>query len=211
RGGQTEQLTIGTEEARAANTLRKLDGEFQTVLLKVLRDKRTAYLTVGHGELNEETDKQTRRTVNIVRELLQSQNYGIKNLGLKEGLGSEVPDDATVVFVLGPSTPFSDAEVETLKRYADGGGALFIALDPEAREPELGRLAEIVGVEWSPDLVVNDRILFAVDRGPSDKKNIAAGSFSAHASVSSLMKLSQRGAAVLLAGSGPLELLDGSG
>src|SRR5690606_13986615 len=28
RGGQTEQLTIGTEEARAANTLRKLDGEF---------------------------------------------------------------------------------------------------------------------------------------------------------------------------------------
>jgi hypothetical protein len=211
RGAQTEQLTIGVEEARAANTLRKLDGEFQTVLLKVLRAKRTAYLTVGHGELNEETDKQTRRTVNLAREILQSQNYGIKNLGLKEGLGSQVPDDATVVFVLGPSTPFSDAEIETLKRYADGGGALFIALDPESREPELARVAEIVGVKWSPDLVINDQILFAVDRTSSDKKNLAAGSFSAHASVSSLMKLSQRGAAVLLAGAGPLEPIEGRG
>src|SRR5690606_8595366 len=71
--------------------------------------------------------------------------------------------------------------------------------------------AAIVGVKWTAELVINDRVLFAVDRGPSDKKNIAAASFSAHASVSSLMKLSQRGAAVLLPGAGPLEPLDGGG
>jgi len=39
----------------AAGKLKTLDGDFQKALLKVMREPRVAYFTVGHGELNEAT------------------------------------------------------------------------------------------------------------------------------------------------------------
>jgi len=133
RDKMSETLDIGDDEGRAAGKLKKLDGEFQKVLIKALRDKRTAYLTVGHGELNESTDRKSLRTVTMLRQLIESQNYSIKNLGLSEGLADKVPDDASVVLVLGPTEAFSEREVEALGRYGEGGGKLLLALDPEAK------------------------------------------------------------------------------
>jgi hypothetical protein len=70
-----------------------------------------------------------------LRQLLDSQNYRVKDLGLAQGLASEVPDDATVVMVLGPTQPFAPEELGTLKRYLDRKGHLLLALDPSALLP----------------------------------------------------------------------------
>jgi len=201
-----EQMDIGVTEKRALRKLRKLDGEFQKSLMKVMREKRTAYLTVGHGELNEETDRKTGRTVRILREALQSQNYGIKNLGLPEGLADQVPEDATMVLVLGPQKAFNEAEIESLKRFAEGGGSLFVALDPDD-EGDHAAFAAALGVKWEKGIVVNDRVLVPKKRDISDKKNIVSKRFSSHASVSTLSKASARGAAVLFLGVAPLDKL----
>ncbi|MEM9875965.1 MAG: Gldg family protein [Myxococcota bacterium] len=201
-----EQLDIGVTDKRALRKLRKFDGEFQKSLMKVMRSQRTAYLTVGHGELNEATDRRTGRTVRILREALQSQNYAIKDLGLSQGLADEVPDDATMVLVLGPQKALNEAEVESLRRFAEGGGAVFLALDPDD-EGDHAPLAAALGVKWERGLVVNDRVLVPRKRDVSDKKNIVSKRFSSHASVSTLSKASARGAAVLFLGVAPLDKL----
>jgi len=38
-------------------------------------------------------------------------NYRVERLGLSQGLGSEIPGDASMVFVVGPREPFLPAEL----------------------------------------------------------------------------------------------------
>lgn len=135
RGDVTETMRLGTKLEDAGQKLKKLDGDFQEKLLKVVRARRTAYLTVGHGEINDEQKGMGtggKGSARLLRKLLQKQNYLVKDLGLAQGLGNEVPSDATIVLVLGPTRPFAPEEIGALKRYADGGGKLLLALDPEA-------------------------------------------------------------------------------
>jgi hypothetical protein len=207
RDKMSQTLDIGVDAGRAASKLKKLDGEFQKALLKAMRDKRTAYLTVGHNEINQDNDRKAGRTVRLVRALLESQHYGIKDLGPAQGLGNEVPDDASLVMVLGPSEPFSEPEVEALRAYAERGGKLFLALDGDSKV-DLAPLAAIAGVKWQPGIVLNDKVMYRVKRNESDRKILVAKRFSSHASVSTLSKYAARGAAVLVAGAAPLDKLE---
>ncbi len=205
RGKTSKKLEIGSDIKIAARKLKTLDGEFQKALMKAMRDKRTVYLTVGHGELNESSDQKAGRTTKLLRQLVEQQNYGIKDLGLAQGLGKEIPQDAAVVFVLGPSEAFTDAEVETLRDYAEGGGSLLLALDPEGKGDH-SALAALAGLAWQPGLVVNDRVLVRATHSQADKKFIVSNRFSSHASVSTLSKISSR-AAVVLPGAAALDKL----
>lgn len=134
RGGVTNTLTIGTDLDQARPKLKTLDRDFQEQLLKIAKSKRTAYLTVGHGEINDVARGRSDggRSAQIVRTLLQKQNYTIKDLGLAQGLANDVPEDADVVLVLGPTNPFAREEIASLERYAARGGRLVLALDPDA-------------------------------------------------------------------------------
>lgn len=135
RGSLTQMLSIGTELQAARPKLRTLDRDFQEQLLKLARSKRTAYLTVGHGELNDAPagrEAPGGRSAKIARTLLQKQNYSIKDLGLAQGLAQDVPDDADLVLILGPTAAFSREELSALGRYKERGGRLMMALDPDA-------------------------------------------------------------------------------
>ncbi len=136
RGTTTQSIVIGTELAQAKTKLKTLDRDFQEQLTKLARARRTAYLTVGHGELNDSPRSQPGtpgvRSASIARTLLQRQNYLVKDLGLAQGLGRDVPDDADLVLVLGPTEPFVQEEIGSLKRYLARQGKLFLALDVDA-------------------------------------------------------------------------------
>jgi hypothetical protein len=135
KGTVTHSLTIGTELDQAKSKLKTLDRDFQEQLTKLARERRTVYMTVGHGEINETPrgpSGMTTRSGGIAKQILQRQNLVVKDLGLGQGLGNAVPDDAGLVLVLGPTEPFAKEEIATLKRYAEGGGKLFIALDADA-------------------------------------------------------------------------------
>lgn len=136
RGGTTQVIVVGTELDKAKAKLKTLDRDFQEQLTKLAKARRTAYLTVGHGELND-TPRSTGagpavRSGSLARTLLQRQNYIVKDLGLAQGLAREIPAEADVVFVLGPTEPFGTEEIESLRRYLDRGGKLFLALDADA-------------------------------------------------------------------------------
>lgn len=217
KGTTHKSLTLGTEMKSARSKLKTLDRDFQDLLLQVARSRRTAYLTVGHGELNEGKGPLVAegRDAQGVRQLLQRQNYSVKDLGLAQGLGNAVPDDAALVLVLGPTRPFAPEEIASLRRYAEGGGKLFLALDPEAPGDEaeldatalagtLRALAEIVGLDLSPTLLAHDRQHVRRRFNDSDRVMLISSSFSSHASVSTLSRGAPR-AAVVVSGAGSLE------
>jgi hypothetical protein len=68
-----------------------------------------------------------------------------------------VPEDAAAVVIAGPTRMFLDAELAALKRHVEGGGALFVGIDPRAQTNLYG-LLEGFGVRLGDDVVV-DRTL----------------------------------------------------
>lgn len=135
RGGVNQTLNVGAELEKARGNLKTLDRDFQEQLVKIARARRTAYLTVGHGELNDSARARSDapgRSAQVIRTLLQKQNFVVKDLGLGQGLANDVPDDASVVLVLGPTAPLSREELAALGRYGERGGKLILALDADA-------------------------------------------------------------------------------
>jgi hypothetical protein len=193
RGAQRETLQVGTDAQAARPKLKTLDVDFQKSLLKVLREKKTAYLTKGHGELGDTqpTEQNEGRTGKGMRQLLEQQNYVVRDLGAATGLGVDVPDDATLVLVLGPQSAFLPEEVLSLKRYADRGGKLFLCLDPDAKV-DVAPLADIVGLTVSSSVLANDKVHMRRRFNDSDRLILATNRYSSHASVSTLGRLGSR-------------------
>lgn len=231
KGDQQKTLTVGADMQAARPKLKNLDKEVQEQLYKLLRSRRVAYLTVGHGEMNGATsdDKAKGRSADIFQEILRSQNYQIRSLGLGQGLGREVPDDAEVVIVLGPTEPFASEELESLRRYAARGGRLLVALDadsvtndvpptgqteqaavaptgttaPTVAEQGLDELAKVAGLDYSSALLANDSHHVRRRANNSDRALLISNRFSSHASVSTLSRNATR-AAILFARTGSL-------
>lgn len=209
RGATDDTMPIGTDMEAARAKLKTLDQDFQKSLIKVSRDTRTAYMTTGHGEVNEGGDPAEGRTSTGIRKLFESQNYNVRDLGLAQGLGNEIPKDATIVVVLGPVRPFLPGEIAALKKYAEGGGHLFLALDPDAKV-DLDPLAEIAGLTFQPVVLANEKMHLRRRFNDSDRAILVTNRFSSHASVSTLSRNSSR-AHVIFASAGALEASPRSG
>src|SRR6185437_4549592 len=95
------------------------------------------------------------------------------------------------VVVLGPTQPLLPEEVAALKRFAEKGGHLLLALDPEAKV-DLAPLAKTVGLSWSPFVLANDKVYVRRRFNNGDRVNLATNRFSSHASVSTLSRNSAR-------------------
>ena len=215
RGEGRETIPIGADmkTPQTQTKLKSLDVDFQKALLKVIRTQRTAYFTVGHGELNEQTgaDAQNEgRTAKNLKKLVESQNYLVKDLGPTQGLAANVPDDAAMVFVLGPSQAFLPEEVASLKRYFDKGGRLVLALDPDFRA-DCAPLAAIAGLTWRSAVIATDdpKHFYPLRHNDSDHAILITNRFSSHAAVSSLSKISAR-TGVVFRGAAPLDKAEGT-
>lgn len=228
KGDTTKTLTVGAEMQTARPKLKTLDKDVQEQLYKLLRSRRVAYLTVGHGEMNGATaeDKAKGRSADILQEVLRSQNYQIRNLGLGQGLSKEVPEDAELVVVLGPTEPLATEELDSLRRYVERGGHLLIALDadsvtnelpatgqtepaalpaaaPVVAEKALDDLAKVVGLSYLPVMLANDSQHVRRRANNSDRALLISNRFSSHASVSTLSRNASR-AALIFARTGSL-------
>jgi hypothetical protein len=186
-----EKLTLPTEFGRARrDKLREFDAEVQKALMKVVRAKRVAYLSVGHGELNdpksaapgEVVDPQARTA--LFKQILGILNYEVKSW---DGFGKPVPDDATILYVLGPRQPLLDEDLGAIDDYLDRGGAVFIALDPR-RQADLGSLEGRLGVKFDRTPVADDKEFFIERRNAADHRTLVTNQFSSHASVTTLSR-----------------------
>ncbi|MFO0760073.1 MAG: Gldg family protein [Byssovorax sp.] len=202
RGKVREPFDLPTDMPSAAPRLKALDIDFQRTLLKVMRETNAAYFTVDHGELGAEETTDEDRSSKKLHALIAAQNYSTDNLSLAEGLGGELPLNANLVVILGPTKPFLPEEIAALKRYRDRGGRILLALDPEAKIDH-SPLAEVAGLTWSKTMIAHEKIYLRRRHNASDRGLILSNRFSSHPSVSTLGRSSGR-SAVLFAGASSL-------
>jgi len=221
-GKKRERIDIGLETQEARNSLRKLDSLVQKAFLRLSQEQKRIYFTRGHGEMAwSGSNKDPLSSISMLEGVLRSQNYSLRYLGLSDGSGTEIPDDAAAVVIAGPDQPFLQAEADALKRYLDKGGRVAVFLDVSkslkegvtvqrnANDPLL-KVLNAMGITFKYDVVANDKNFVSATRTPSDRWFIFSNTFSTHASVANLAKNDERAALIALR-SGYFDVKDRSG
>lgn len=186
RGEAVESIKLGDKLDAARKELRKLDSKVQTALLKLARDKRTAYFVVGHEEMYWKNAASEDENADTLKKVVEGLNFKVKELGVDDGLAQAVPDDAAVVFIAGPKRPFLPEEVAAIKDYRDRGGAVFLMLEPtETPDPAL---VSLFGVEYTAQNVISDKAFLRVTGGLTDRAFVGTNKYSSHESVTTLSK-----------------------
>ena len=216
KGEVTALIHLGETLERARNQLRKFDGTFFSKLLEISAERLVVYMTVGHGERNEQPGggRAAGRDFNQFRALLQARNLKVETLGLAEGLGDRIPDDAALVVVAGPQQPFLASELESLRRYLDSGGRLLAYLEPRLRpaagrgaaaggEGEFAELLRDYGIEFDPVVQANDRYYGRRTYSRADHALLVTIGYQSHASMNTLRRAANQ-FPLLLLGAGAL-------
>jgi len=158
------------------------------------KKKPVVYFTQGNGELSIDpgSKEPERYRATALRDKLQKNNYEMKGLNLvpvasekssdaQVVASTKVPDDASVVMILGPRTPFSSQALTALREYvnpADSSktkGKLIVMLDivTEGQPPVLVRTG-LEGLLAGFNVEVgNDRVL-RLDERNSDRVLVVA-------------------------------------
>jgi ABC-type uncharacterized transport system involved in gliding motility auxiliary subunit len=112
---KTERVTSDSEQ------------DLTNALIKAMSTmERKVYYLQGHGE--REPNKTERDGYSAVSGSLRKDNYMVERLVLAQM--KDVPADATVVLIAGPTTDILPAEAEALRRYLAKAGKLMVMLDP---------------------------------------------------------------------------------
>lgn len=206
-GKNSETLRVDLDLADARRVLRRLDGEIQERLLRVTRPDRVAYFTTGHLERGWSTRiDDPRLPLSELKGLLEGMGFEVKTLGLADGLGERVPDDATLVVVAGPTEHLIESERSSLVDYLKRGGGLLYAGEPDHGSPDIEMLSAL-GMRMSSGLVASDRAQVRVPGKPMSPYNLATNGTQIHPIVNSFSATSRRLAFVVL-GAGDLSLTD---
>jgi ABC-type uncharacterized transport system involved in gliding motility auxiliary subunit len=142
--GRTERVTSDTEQDLTNGLIKVVTGEQKKV-----------YFTQGHGEKN--TDSSERNGYNTISGVLGRDNYAVAKVVLAQS--QDVPADASVLIVAGPTADLLPPEGDMLKRYLARGGHLLVLLDPPEDKsgpmPVLEGLLKEWAIEAGNDVVVD--------------------------------------------------------
>jgi len=116
------------------------------------------YFLVGHGE-RDPRDGDERRGASEAARALAAEGFQARAL---EG-AAEIPADAGLVVVAGPTRELPRAETDTLAAYLGRGGRALVLCDPGTPASVVG-LLERFGIELASDVVVDEQArLFGTD------------------------------------------------
>jgi hypothetical protein len=203
-GDRTEQLGFDTDINAERQRLRKLDETVQAALMKVARQERVVYFTVGHGELNSPASVSATDTVNAagagggtyaVEGMLDLLNFKFSNLTASGGLGNEIPADAAMVVVLGPKRAFLPPELDAIDRYLATGGSLLLAMEPDS-DFDPGPLSRRISLTLEKVPLADDQGFIVYNRNASDHRFFATEVVSPHASLPNVGNATDQGSMV---------------
>lgn len=207
RGELAEKIGVATEPRAARRALRRFDADFLKKLLKTTVAAKTAYFVSGHDERSHTAggSEDPRPRTTFLAKQLENMQYDVQPLGLAQGLQSEVPDDAGLVFIMGPTRKLLPDEQESLRNYVLSGGRLFVALDANM-DVRLETLLEGTGLTFHPESLADESNHVTLTRTKVDRTVIPTNGFIRHATTDLLAR--NRRTAVLLNGTGYLERAD---
>lgn len=140
------EVGANREEASSAD-----EEQITNTIIKVLKgEERTACILSGHGEAD--VSDSERDGFSGARQAIEDANYKTKSVSLLES--PEVPSDCTLLILPGPETGYLPPEIDTFKRYVDGGGRALLLLDPDA-SPELGEMLAGWGVRVHNETIID--------------------------------------------------------
>ncbi|MSO45844.1 MAG: hypothetical protein EXQ59_03630 [Acidobacteria bacterium] len=165
--GRRERITSDSEQ------------DLTNALIKALSDRaRKVYFLQGHGE--KEPNDNERGGYSALSGMLRRDNYAVERLVLAQM--KDVPPDATVVIIGGPTTDILPAELDALRRYLAGAGKLMVLTDPaiagERRPAPLTNLEALVK-EWGVTLGSN--VVVDVSGATNEPSIAVAATYPMHA------------------------------
>ena len=98
--------------------------EITNALLKLTKPPKKVYFIQGHGE--RKWEDASHFGLKQVKEQLERLHYKVE--ALKSFL--KIPEDASVLVMVGPRLAMSPDEMDSLEKYLGAGGALLLAVDP---------------------------------------------------------------------------------
>ena len=207
RGEDQRRIDLDVDYSRAKSGLGSLDREFQEALLEIGRERRTVYLTVGHGERGEYAGEAGLPGMRNARGILRALNVTTRNLSVTD-LIQGLPADAGLVAAFGPTERFLAEEVDSLRRFWNRGGSLLLFLEPGI-EHGLEPLLADLGVRQIEGTVANERYHLRRDGALSDRRLLVTNRFGSHATVSDLSRAANR-IGLVLEGASALEGVTGA-
>ncbi len=144
--GRIERITTDSEQDITNAIVRAVEG-----------GEKVVYFVQGHGE-RDTTSADERTGYNAMAAALARDNFRVAPLVLAQQ--EQVPDDASVLVIAGPTADYLEPELAMLRRYLDGGGKLLMLIDPPGNanaEPLTGliALAREWGIEVGNNVVVD--------------------------------------------------------
>jgi ABC-type uncharacterized transport system involved in gliding motility auxiliary subunit len=115
---RSERVTQNSEQDLTNGIIKAVSGQQKKV-----------YFTQGHGEKDPTSSE--RDGLGTVGEGLKRENYTVEKLVVAQA--GNVPDDASVVVVAGPTTDFFPPEITALKAYLAKNGKLLLMIDPPTK------------------------------------------------------------------------------
>jgi hypothetical protein len=174
------------------------------------RGQKVAYFTAGHGELYWGAEQAIDRKTSSLRKVLRALNYKVEELTVADGSAVEIPEDASLVVVLGAESAFMPEEITALDAYRRRGGSLLIGLEPGGAD--LSGVLRPMGIGVVDDVVLaNDSKFVPATRRPIDRANVFTDKFSTHPSVTTLSRNSRTMAFIVSRAVGLEDLKAGDG
>ena len=163
--GKRERVTSDTEQ------------DLTNGLIKAMSTmERKVYFLQGHGE--KEPNRTERDGYSAVSGSLRRDNYMVERLVLAQM--KEVPDDATVVLIAGPTTDLLDTEADAIRRYLARAGKLMVMVDP-LLGPQAMPLPNLEGIvkEWG--VTLGNNVVVDLSGATNDPSIAVAATYPMHA------------------------------
>lgn len=160
--GRRERLSSDSEQ------------DLTNALIKVMSDQvRTVYFVQGHGE--KDPARTERDGYSAAVDALKRDNYKVEKLVLAQE--KDVPADATVVVMAGPTSDVLPEELEALTRYLARAGKLMVMLDPMLKGESLPNVQSLLH-DWGID--TKNRIIVDVSGATNDPSMAVAANYPPH-------------------------------
>ncbi len=134
------------------------------------KTRKVIYFVQGHGE--KDLQATGGRGLSLVRSLLESEYYEVKNLFMRDD--GKIPDDCTVLVIAGPVKRLFDYELSALQDLLKRGGRMLFLLDPGS-DSGISEVISKVGLRFHNNYIIDPQHNYL-----GDSLNIAVFSYSDH-------------------------------